>query len=489
MGSIKRAVPLATWLTPLVLWLLLTLVYLGRGNGLTPDSASYIECAESIAAGRGFQVRPFGGLDARLWQPLDSFPPGYPLLTAGLMRLGLSDAYLAARTVSVVCSGLFLVLMVTFYARTLPAAASMLLGMALVATPRMLSYETTCLSESAYTLLAAISLFLLLRGTSDARASAAWLLAAGLVAGCAWCVRNVGVALLLASLVYLIGQSSRFRLGRLALAAGVWLTGWLVAAGWLLIWDYRTFGTLRPYRMPARELSAGSAAIIALAVVITAAALRLLLRRGQSRPAVGDPRVCLLGGFLLFHVLTIIMAHCVYRLGEAASSFRFYMPVYWIGLWIAALWLRRLAGRSKSVGVAIVAAGVVWVVSMVVGALVPSAGRRPELDRRDAARLGRQIPSDKLVLGDDVESLRVFGKINARRLPDRAYGQVPLAWADIRAAGRDGRLWGIAVRDEKACGEGRFGEALRRLGSTTDGLPHFRKINAESQMSVWQFVP
>jgi hypothetical protein len=62
-----------------------------------------------------------------------------------------------------------------------------------------------------------------------------WILVAGLAGGYAWCVRKVGVALVLASLVYL--GSQRFRIGwrRLTVAAGVWLAGWFLAGGWLIV--------------------------------------------------------------------------------------------------------------------------------------------------------------------------------------------------------------------------------------------------------------
>ena len=78
----KQALLLAV-LAPLAVWAVLIAACLACGNGLTADSASYIECAESIRAGRGFQVRLFGGLQPRLWQPLDYFPPGNILVDGG----------------------------------------------------------------------------------------------------------------------------------------------------------------------------------------------------------------------------------------------------------------------------------------------------------------------------------------------------------------------------------------------------------------------
>ncbi len=285
----QRALLLAV-LAPLAVWFLLFPAYLTGGSGLSADSASYIECAESIRAGRGFEVRPFGGLQPRLWQPLDLFPPGYSLLTAGLMGLGVPDAYCAARAVAAGCSFIFLLLVLGFYARTLPPMLAALLGIGLAATPPMLHYESMCLSEAPYMLLATVSLLLLLKGTAVhprlAAAAERWsaacsgagptcrrplngwcIFAAGLAGGFAWCVRNAGVALFLASLVYLASQLPRLGIRGLMRDVSVWLTGWFLACGWLVAWNFHTFGSLSPYHMPPRELPWVLIVVIAAAAV------------------------------------------------------------------------------------------------------------------------------------------------------------------------------------------------------------------------------
>ena len=107
----ERIAPrLVAVLAPFAAWVFLFPAYLSSGNRISPDSASYIECAQSIRAGEGFRVRLFGTLAPQLWVPLDCFPPGYPLLTAGLMCLGVDDAYTAAKTVAAGCSCVFVLL-------------------------------------------------------------------------------------------------------------------------------------------------------------------------------------------------------------------------------------------------------------------------------------------------------------------------------------------------------------------------------------------
>ncbi len=517
----KHALLLAV-LAPLAVWACLLPAYLAGGNGLSADSASYIECAESIRAGRGFQVRPFGGLDRRLWQPLDYFPPGYPLLTAGLMELGVGHAYGAARAVAAGCSCLFLLLVLGFYARTLPLWIAALLGIGLVSTPPMLACESACLSEGPYMLLTAASLLLLLRGTAAEkrdsphlceapsgpfrqmgtvpffrRGASWWLFAAGLAGGCAWCVRNVGAALFLASLLYLGSQLPRLRAGGLARAAGAWLAGWFAGCGWLVAWNLRTFGAISPYHMPPRELPIAlmamiAAAAVATAIVILSAAKNLFRAHARSFAALRmTAPVYLLGGFLLFHVLAVIMAHSVYRMGEAVQSFRFYVAVYWIGLWLVALYVRRLSARlplkPRRTAAMLVAAAAVLAASQAVGVLL--AAKRDAPGRDEVARLGKRIPKDKLVLADRVEELRVFGEVNARCVPDVKYGQAPLTWSEIGQAGRDGRLWGIVLWNDGLCRQGRFGDALRELVLSPGMFPQLRKLETGSRMSVWEFVP
>jgi hypothetical protein len=104
--------------------------------------------------------------------------------------------------------------------------------------------------------------------------------------------------------------------------------------------------------MPPRGLPYSLIVAIAVVAVVLFAAPVLAGRRGHWTAALRRfqpaetgtmkgpqvrPDVCLLGGALLFHVLIVVMAHSLYRMGESIHSFRFYVPVYWIGLWLLAL--------------------------------------------------------------------------------------------------------------------------------------------------------
>jgi hypothetical protein len=243
---IRISLRLMAVLLPLAFWLVLTPQYMTCGNRVSSDSAAYIDCARSIREGRGFQTRVHSGLEPQIWEPMRLWPPGYPLLVAGAMTLGLSP-HDAALAVSVVCSGVFVIIVLGYYAKQLPFAIAAMLGVAFVSMKALLNAGAMCWSEGPYLLLTVVSLFSLMKGTTGVRNAIYWLFVAGLTGGLSWCVRNVAVALLASSICYLLLQFPRFRLREVALAICVWLGGWALASGWLVLWNVSTFGSPNPY--------------------------------------------------------------------------------------------------------------------------------------------------------------------------------------------------------------------------------------------------
>jgi len=118
-------------IVPLAFWLVLTPQYMFMNNRVSPDSAAYIDCARSIREGRGFQTRVYGGLEPRTWEPIRLWPPGYPALVAAAMTLGLSP-YTAALAVSIVCSGVFVILVLSFFAQRFPVGVAIAIGLVFV---------------------------------------------------------------------------------------------------------------------------------------------------------------------------------------------------------------------------------------------------------------------------------------------------------------------------------------------------------------------
>jgi hypothetical protein len=126
----------------LVLWCAITLVYWPSTSGVAPDSVTYIDAAESIAAGRGFEHRwaywdpvyALGVLPTRtsLW------PPGVPMAIAAGIELGL-DPVLAGQLLSF-ASSVGVALLLFFWSRTIvPAQLAFLsAGVSVVLTQQTL---------------------------------------------------------------------------------------------------------------------------------------------------------------------------------------------------------------------------------------------------------------------------------------------------------------------------------------------------------------
>src|SRR5262249_4379628 len=142
-----RTYSLLVILIPLAAWAMLAQGFIFfDGNRISPDSANYIDCARSLRAGHGFLTRPGGGLDARLWEPITLWPPGYPLLISVAMRAGLDD-YSAALAISIGCSAIVVVLLCAYYSRRLPFVVALLSSLVLVCMPSFLNTTTMSWSE------------------------------------------------------------------------------------------------------------------------------------------------------------------------------------------------------------------------------------------------------------------------------------------------------------------------------------------------------
>ena len=521
-GAALRGGPtprLAAVLLPFAFWLALAPQYVFHGNRVSPDSAAYIDCARSIREGQGFQTRVYGGLEPDTWKPIRLWPPGYPILIAGAMTLGL-DAHSAALAVSVLCSTLFVVVVLRYYATQLPFAFAVLLAIVFVSMRALLDTGTMCWSEGPYMLLTVFSLMCLMKGTSAMKRTAGWLLVAGLTGGLSWCARNVAVALFASSVCYLVIQFPRLRFKGSAIASCAWLCGWALGSGWLVLWNISTFGTPKPYSMAPSELSffwnskatlcvmgrdltalgrfshilVNKYVLVALAIAILLIASRRLSARNFVRFMQDHRDRLLLLLFLGFYTLTIVVGRSVYRWGEDINS-RHFAPIYWIVLlfvgfsceWFAAhVWGGRLRARTVLlVGIGLVA--VLQIRSSVLR-LMGSADETGKEVRSLALTLGREIPESQFVLTDAIAPLRVFGNVNARRPPRPRRDQTPLTWADIAQAGDDGRLWGFVIARSDQYEEGVYGDVLKDISANPGKFPQLREREHGIDVRVFEYV-
>jgi len=111
--------------------------------------------------------------------------------------------------------------------------------------------------------------------------------------------------------------------------------------------------------------------------------------------------------------------------------------------------------------------------------------------REDVAMLKKHVPDDQIVLSNAFPQLRIFGKMNVRSIP-RTYhpvpGVPPLTWRDIEKAGKDGRLWGIALCDVAIVADGYYGNTLREIVVHPERFPPLRKLDAPANLLVLRFV-
>jgi hypothetical protein len=85
------------------------------------------------------------------------------------------------------------------------------------------------------------------------------------------------------------------------------------------------------------------------------------------------------------------------------------------------------------------------------------------LSRAEARELGAEIPADQIVVTDDIARLRIFGNINARRLPGPGSTERLLTEVDIREAQARGVLWGIVVTKPEDLAALAYGPAIAAI--------------------------
>lgn len=512
----------------LLAWSASTALWLARGPLISPDSGPYVECARNIREGKGFVIGRFSGLDADRWQPLQVWPPGYPLMIAGLMTGGLADTD-AALAVSALAAGITLLLVARVYFAWMPlgvAGATLCAAALMPVFGRMSAMMWSVGPCVALTAASLVCGFEASRRGLDAR----WLFAAGICAGAAWSVRNLAVALIPAFMVFLVSQTL-WTPGRTVLrSAGAWATGWWAAAGWLAVRNLIAFGAINAYAMPPSEKSLGdnladlSRVVVSdlstitvgggrsfvlmagTAAILVAAVGYAVARRGfaAGRDWLRDhPDVVLFGSYGVFHLTVIVAARTVYRWGESINTGHL-VPVYWLlcaALAVGAFQLASaLLGDRRRAVFAVVALSIVFTAMQVRATWTTLRGMGPiryaGISRQAAEALGREVRASQMVLTDSSSSaaaLKVFGALNARRLawvaddPDPLITGSPLEIPALQQAAGAGRVWGFVLTDPARGGRGVFGDAVREIVNDPRRFG-FEKVGEEGKVRILRWV-
>lgn len=156
------------------------------GIGVSPDSTQYLSAAQHLLAGDGLRVH--------WWdhgaQPLTHFPPGYAMVLAALMALGMGAAT-AARVVNVValCATAVLAGALGRRAAAGSTPAGVAAGMVVLAAPDVLGVHAMMWSEPAFISLALAAILATVRAIDED--SIAWTVIGAVLAGATGILRYV----------------------------------------------------------------------------------------------------------------------------------------------------------------------------------------------------------------------------------------------------------------------------------------------------------
>jgi hypothetical protein len=180
----------------------------GRTPGFTTDSESYLDVARSLVAGQGLVQHVADFWRPALPDPLGLWPPLYPMVVAGLARLG-APIEGAARFVSGISFPLFAVVFLALAGELLGAgAAALAVTLIAISTLAVAFAAGMAWSEMLYLTLATGALLQLTRMAEATRLSRdgpapRLVLLAGALAGLAALTRYIGIVLLPVGLVWL----------------------------------------------------------------------------------------------------------------------------------------------------------------------------------------------------------------------------------------------------------------------------------------------
>ncbi len=164
------------------------------------DEEDYMALGQSIAEGHGY-VKASG-------EPTAFRPPGYPLLLAGLYKLGVHTPP-AIRLVQVFLSVATLLFLALIAWRIMGPAAGVLSVVAAAGYPYFIYITGTVLATTWFSMTLVASVYFLIAGVRDGRSLK--IIASGLLMGLSILTRTSAVVLAVAALVWLVIMRPQFR--------------------------------------------------------------------------------------------------------------------------------------------------------------------------------------------------------------------------------------------------------------------------------------
>ena len=242
---------LLSWLTVVALSLLVLANLLIHSDSFpfSPDSTSYIEQARSLASHGAALVNPYE-LEESEKSFSTLFPIGFPLILSLFQTLGID-----ARESSVALNWFSsLVLPLIFYLSfrdALGNSLAILVALLSISSPGFIAYSGMGLTDVFSLLLASASIAIIINARSRMPA-----LAAGMLAGTAYSVRNAHAALLISMAIYFaaIWLSDKKNRRELMPMAQGFIVGAAIIILPLIIRNFIVFGELNPYSMESSTI-------------------------------------------------------------------------------------------------------------------------------------------------------------------------------------------------------------------------------------------
>lgn len=212
------------------------------------DTAGYVQEAQKWLSGEGLLRGTGWSNTTQDFATFPLFPPGFSLEIAGLSKLGLSlpHAALAASWLA----WLLLLPAIAFTLRPLVGRwTAMAIAVLAASSPGFVEYGYLALSDSGMVLFSVMSLGILLRQNCSQGANWRAMVLSGLLAGCAYMLRNAAAVLPLTVIAFLGLSLLSKRLDlRAVLRSGLlWGAGFAVFALPLFFYNFQTFGSIQPY--------------------------------------------------------------------------------------------------------------------------------------------------------------------------------------------------------------------------------------------------
>lgn len=510
------------------------------GPTYTPDGAAYVECARSIIQGRGFQYRVYAGADDIFWEPATLWPPGFPIMIAGLALAGIPVQH-AGIVIQILSSIIALAAILFIGLDLLPRSVALIASFGVALMPGYLQSAGSCLSDTPYLAVTALAVLCLIKGIRrlpEANNTMLLVGLAGLLSGFAWCTRYAAVSLTASTLVFLLLHMAWLPKRAVARLVGSWCAGFLIGAGPLTWRNLVVFGTVVPYGMPPSTITLGENARTAIAVLArdmttwTAAADKircvppdlvltslavLLVAAGISAFAVCSSArgrraltdvlnrhsiwVFLLG-YLCATVTLVVLARTKYQWGEFIDS-RYFVPVYWI-IWfiLAAVGLTltrlvRIAGPRRHLPVLallLILVSSQWRDHRVFINKEVLLPQRMWNDTELFKFVRSSVGSKQIVFATNAPLLRIFSDVNARIIysveTSKSFGPPPGLdnETDFRSAAESGLLWGFVIDDREAARKGRYGEWVQALALNPHSADWLEPVALDSRALILRAV-